>query len=342
MHILRNIDATVGKLVEDLQLIAKKAPRCKTWNGFEGFGFTGIVCDEKILIMIAADDEAKLTVNQLIKELCQYDTEQKVVLCEEYKWENFEKKDGHFFTYDEEDKTCCYERDWTDVRIPTEEQFAAYSKQEYVDLGLSVKWATRNLGASVPEEYGDYFAWGELKPKKEYAHSNYRFGHGVPFKKYQPATKVTVKHIFRANETKNVGDNKTMLDAEDDAAAVLLGGKWHMPTPKDFEELLNYCTWTWTKIHGITGYVVQSEKNGYKDRWIFLPACGFKIDKGPATDTRTGASYLTNAIEKDDPKFAITMGFPHTASEGEWNRETDPCQLGGSVRYSGHAIRPVI
>lgn len=342
MHILRNIDATAGQLVKDLQLIAEKAPRCKTWNGFEGFGFTGIVCDDKTLIIIAADDEAKLTVNQLIKELSQYEPAQKVVLCEEYKWENFEKKDGHFFTYDEENKTCCYEHDCTDVRVPTEEQFAAYSKQEYVDLGLSVKWATHNLGASVPEEYGDYFAWGELKPKKEYASGNYRFGHEVPFKKYQPATKVTVKHLFRANETKTIGDNKTVLDMEDDAAAMLLGGNWHTPTPKDFEELLNYCTWTWTRIHGITGYIVQSEKKGYEDSWIFLPACGFKIDKGEATNTQIGASYLTNAIEKADSKFAITMDFPHTASEGEWKRDMDYCEISSSVRYSGHAIRPVM
>lgn len=342
MHILRNIDATVGMLVEDLLLIAKKAPRCKQWNAMDDFGFTGIVRDDETLIMVADDDEAKLTVNQLIRELSQYDPAQKVVLCEEYKWENFAQKDGHFFTYDEDNKTCCYESICTDVRVPTDEQFAAYSKLEYVDLGLSVKWATRNLGASAPEEYGDYFAWGELKPKKEYSSSNYRFAKGVPYKKYQPATRVIVKHLFRANETKTIGDNKTVLDAEDDAAAAQLGGKWHMPTPKDFEELLNCCVWTWTRIHGITGYIVQSEKKGYKDRWIFLPACGFKIDKGPATDTQQGASYLTNAIEKDDPKFAITMGFPHTASEGEWNRDTNPCELGSSVRYSGHAIRPVM
>lgn len=342
MHILRNINATAGQLVEDLQLISEKAPRCKTWNGFEGFGFTGIVCDDKTLIIIAADDEAKLTVNQLIKELCQYKPEQKVVLCEEYKWENFEKKDGHFFTYDEEDKTCCYEHSHTDVRVPTDEQFAAYSKQEYIDLGLSVKWATCNLGASTPEEYGDYFAWGELKPKKEYANGNYRFGGGVPFKKYQSESKVVVKHLFRANETETVGDNKTVLDIEDDAAAVQLGGKWHIPTPEDFEELLNCCTWTWTRIHGITGYIVQSEKKGYKDRWIFLPTCGFKIDKKPATHTQIWASYLTNAIEKKNSQFAITMAFPHTASEGEWKRDTDPCEISSSVRYSGHAIRPVM
>lgn len=101
MHILGHIDATVGMLLEDLQLIAEKAPKCKTWNGCDGFGFTGIVRDDETLLMVAADDEAKLSVNQLIKELSQYEPAQKVVLCEEYMWENFEKKNGHFFTYNE-------------------------------------------------------------------------------------------------------------------------------------------------------------------------------------------------------------------------------------------------
>lgn len=342
MYILGKIDATVGELVEDLQLIAKKASRCKTWNGMDGFGFTGIIRKDETLIMIAADDEAKLTVYQLIQEFSQYDPALKVVICEEYKWENFVKQEDHFFTYDEENKCCCYERSYKDVRVPTEEQIVANSKQEYVDMGLSVKWATCNLGASAPEEYGDYFAWGELKPKKEYAKCNYRFGDNVPFKKYQPATKVIVKHFFRANETKTVGDNKTILDVEDDAAVALLGNKWRIPTPQEFEELLKCCTWTWTRIHNITGYVVQSKKPGYRDRWIFMPASGFKINKGEASETRVWASYLTNAIEEADPKFAITMRFPHTASEGEWKRDTDPCTICHSVRYSGDTIRPVM
>lgn len=342
MHILGHIDATVGMLLEDLQLIAEKAPKCKTWNGCDGFGFTGIVRDDETLLMVAADDEVKLSVNQLIKELSQYDPTQKVVLCEEYMWENFERKDGHFFTYDEKIKNCCYEHNCTDVRVPTEEQFAAYSKLEYVDLGLPVKWATCNLGASAPEEYGDYFAWGELKAKNNYTTGNYRFGSGVPFKKYQSDTKVVVKHLFRANDTKTVGDNKTVLDTEDDAAAVQLGGKWHIPTPRDFRQLIDCCTWTWTCIHGITGYIVQSEKKGYKDRWIFLPACGFKIDKGPATHTKIWASYRTNALEKGDSQLAITMDFPHTASDSFWKRDTTPCSISHSVRHSGRAIRPVM
>ena len=342
MHILVHIDATVGMLLEDLLLIAEKAPKCKTWNYCNGFGFTGIVRDDETLLMVAADDEAKLTVNQLIKELSQYDPAQKVVLTEEYMWENFEKQDGHYFTYDEKLKSCCYEHICTDVRVPTEEQFAAYSKLEYVDLGLPVKWATCNLGASAPEEYGDYFAWGELKPKNKYTTDNYRFGSGVPFKKYQSDTKVVVKHLFRANETKTVGDNKSVLDAEDDAAAVQLGGKWHIPTPRDFRQLIDCCTWTWTSIHDVTGYIVQSEKKGYKDRWIFLPACGFKIDKHPAVDTQSGASYLTASLKKGGSDFAITLQFPHTASAGFWRRDTDPCFISQSVRYSGHAIRPVM
>ena len=296
-------------LLEDLLLIAEKAPKCKTWNYCDGFGFTGIVRDDETLLMVAADDEAKLTVNQLIKELSQYDPAQKVVLTEEYMWENFEKQDGHYFTYDEKLKSCCYEHNCTDVRVPTEEQFAAYSKLKYVDLGLPVKWATCNLGASAPEEYGDYFAWGELKPKNKYTTDNYRFGSGVPFKKYQSDTKVVVKHLFRANETKTVGDNKSVLDAEDDAAAVQLGGKWHIPTKEQIKELMSNTESTWVSNYngsGVNGILLTSKSDNSKK--LFLPACGF-LGNGYSTYASCFVFLLSSSVFSFDDCYSTAFGF---------------------------------
>ena len=113
---------------------------------------------------------------------------------------------------------------------------------EYVDLGLSVKWATCNVGASKPEDYGDYFAWGETKPKKSYSSSNYSYT-----------------------------SNPTNLPLSADAARANWGGSWRMPTKAEQDELREQCTWTWTTQKGVKGYRVTSKKNG---KSIFLPAAG--------------------------------------------------------------------
>ena len=116
--------------------------------------------------------------------------------------------------------------------------------QRYVDLGLSVKWATCNVGASKPEQYGDYFAWGETKPKKYYSRSN---------------------HLY-----KNKSKPKTLPRAND-AAHANWGGTWRMPTWSEQYELREKCTWKWTTQNGVNGYKVTSKSNGNS---IFLPAAG--------------------------------------------------------------------
>ena len=97
---------------------------------------------------------------------------------------------------------------------------------EYVDLGLSVKWATCNVGATTPEGYGDYFAWGETKPKDYYAWSTY---------KYCDSSSLTLtKYCSKSYYGKDsFSDNKTILDSEDDAATVNWGGAWRMPTKEE-------------------------------------------------------------------------------------------------------------
>lgn len=139
----------------------------------------------------------------------------------------------------------------------------------YVDLGLSVKWAMCNVGAERPEEYGDYFAWGELEPKESYTWENYRFGVGeeLPFK-----SKLSK---YNTDRNRGVVDNKTTLDLVDDVANVRWGGSWRMPTLEEWTELRQNCTWTVDSIYGVKGLRATSNKPGKTDRSIFLPEADY-------------------------------------------------------------------
>lgn len=128
---------------------------------------------------------------------------------------------------------------------------------EYVDLGLpsGTMWATCNIGANSPEEYGDYFAWGETAPKESYNWSTYfdTEDDGNTFKKYY------------------ISSGLTELQPEDDAATANWGSGWQIPSLEQFIELKNYTTSEWTTVNGIKGRKITSEENGNS---IFLPAAG--------------------------------------------------------------------
>lgn len=139
---------------------------------------------------------------------------------------------------------------------------------EYVDLGLSVKWATCNVGATKPEEYGDYFAWAETEPKSSYGMTNLKYNSGNTidgwFSKY-----VT-------NSNYGIVDGKTTLELVDDAARANWGGSWRMPTRSEQDELRENCTWTKTTHNGVKGYEVTGKKPGYTSNSIFLPTGGYR------------------------------------------------------------------
>lgn len=135
--------------------------------------------------------------------------------------------------------------------------------KNYVDLGLSVKWATCNIGANSPEEYGEYFAWGETVSKDKYKWDNYKHCKG--------RWNLITKYYIDNKSVNSKGDNKTILDFEDDAARILWGDNWRMPTKEEQDELRTECDWTWTTRNGVYGYKVVSKKNGNS---IFLPAGG--------------------------------------------------------------------
>ena len=146
-----------------------------------------------------------------------------------------------------------------------------YTTPKYVEMGDGLKWATCNVGASKPEESGDYFAWGETKPfytkldpitwKEGRAYYGYEYNkHFIYDKEY-----TSIKY--------NGTDNKKVLEAADDAARAKYGGKWRTPTAEEWEALLNENNFTWTKEqkNGVEGFTVTSKVKGYQGNSIFLP-----------------------------------------------------------------------
>lgn len=135
---------------------------------------------------------------------------------------------------------------------------------DFVDLGLSVMWATCNVGASTPYEYGNYYAWGETAPKEYYDWSNYKWGNG--------ASEMSAKYFSFSPLGDYSSASKTLaLDAEDDAATANWGEDCRMPTYAELEELFNKCIWSWDA--GLKGYIVESKST---HKAIFLPAAGVR------------------------------------------------------------------
>ncbi len=143
---------------------------------------------------------------------------------------------------------------------------------DYVDLGLpsGKKWATKNIEASGPTEFGDYFAWGETKTKEEYNWDNYRFCKN----KKQDETDFHPLDFTKYVISKKIGkvDRRTVLRTRNDVATAKWGKKWRMPTRDEMHELLEGCVWTFTEdFEGmdIAGYVGTSKQNG---NTIFFPS----------------------------------------------------------------------
>ncbi len=157
------------------------------------------------------------------------------------------------------------------------EPVSDYNGHAYVDLGLSVKWATCNVGADSPEEYGDYFAWGETKSKLSYTEENYTYT-----------------------------DNPETLSSIRDVASVNMGGSWRMPTLKELKELIDKCTWKWTTLNGVEGYEVKSKKNSNA---IFLPAAGLLRDGSGLYGAGSIGFYWSSSLYTDSSDRAYSLYF---------------------------------
>lgn len=180
-----------------------------------------------------------------------------------------------------------------------------HNNHEYVDLGLSVKWATCNIGATSPEDYGDFFAWGETTIKSTYHWNTYKWCNG----NYDTPTK------YNNNSSYDIVDNKILLDKIDDAAASIWGGNWRMPTFNEYKELYNNCTWNWIIQNGVKGYKVTSKKNG---NCIFLPAAGnYHHISGRNSSShggvgRYGTYWLSSFSSQNNPNYADNIYFDST------------------------------
>ena len=166
---------------------------------------------------------------------------------------------------------------------------------EWVDLGLpsGTLWATTNVGASKPEEYGSYFAWGETKPKKSYSLNNYKWCRGS----LNRLTK------YCTDSSYGTVDGKKELELEDDAAYVNWGPEWRMPSKEQQDELRAECTWTWTERNGVYGYEVS--RNG---KSIFLPANGERYKK-KHNRVGTYGGYWSTTLDADGPSNSFDLTF---------------------------------
>ena len=205
---------------------------------------------------------------------------------------------------------------------------------EAIDLGLpsGLKWASFNLGASAPEEYGDYFAWGETEPyyssqdpltwkegkEAGYSWASYRWCMG----EYNTLTKYCSNSGYGYN---GFTDNKTVLDLEDDAAHVNLGGSWRMPTDAEWTELMQNCTWTRTTQNGVDGRLVTAS-NGNS---IFLPAAGGRYDTD-LYDAGSSGYYWSFSLDTGYPDYAWGVNFHPGSIYRSYDR-----------RCGGASVRPV-
>lgn len=199
----------------------------------------------------------------------------------------------------------------------------------YVDLGLpsGTLWATRNVGANKPEDYGDYFAWGETETKDIYWWRNYQWVEvdGTSHMTY-----------IKYNTKENLGpvDNKTELDPEDDAAFVNWGPEWRMPNWEQIHELLENCTWEWTQKNGVNGELVT----GPNGNSIFLPAAGIRLDYDLDYAGERG-SYWGRSLQILGTSVVITGNGDGFGFDSEFDPEN--YIQGGGSRCIGCSVRPV-
>ena len=199
----------------------------------------------------------------------------------------------------------------------------SYKGHDYVDLGLpsGTMWATCNVGADTPSEYGEYYAWGETAPKATYNWSTYKSSNGD----YNQLTKYCTQSDFGFND---FTDNLDALLPDDDAATAHWGEGWRTPTYENWVELLSKCSHTWTTRNGVNGCLFTG-RNGNS---IFLPAASSRYDDESRNAGDVGA-YWSRTLHKSAPDGA--KGFQFIIS-------FDDCDLYDDFgRASGRTVRAV-
>lgn len=233
-----------------------------------------------------------------------------------------------------------YKKDGGQIKIPYAnlDSIVTYSQQEEivqneviqghecVDLGLSVKWATCNVGADSPEDYGDYFAWGETSTKSEFNHDTYKW-YEYDDKNYK--SKYTK---YCTNSEYGKYDGKDVLTSSDDAATVRWGSKWRMPTKEEFEELDEKCTFTLSSPNGVLGCKVT----GPNGNSIFLPFTGY-IDDITSNERGTDGCYWGKSLDLTNKYNSTARYFNvYITNDNRGNGYSS-----NEFRYYGLTVRPV-
>ena len=182
---------------------------------------------------------------------------------------------------------------------------------KWIDLGLpsGLKWAECNVGATLPEESGDYFAWGETRPKSDYS----------------AVSSLTYKVPYESLLKNGIVDESGTLIKNHDAARTSWGGTWRMPTEEEFSELITSCKWTIASFNDVNGYLVT----GPNKKSIFLPAASFRQNMSLDNVGEFG-DYWSSSMIKDLSGVACSLGY---SSKSFGQRRY--------ARYAGRSVRPV-
>ena len=205
-------------------------------------------------------------------------------------------------------------------------RYDPYNGHEYVEIG-GLKWATMNIGASKPSDYGLYFAWGDTQGytaeqvgsgegQKYFGWEDYKYGNGTT----TPDTTGMTKY----NET----DGKTILEASDDAAVANWGGSWRMPTTAEFQALGAAVNTAWTQVNTVYGILCTDKTDSSKT--LFFPAAGF-CSNGSVKDVGKNGLYWSSSLNTKFSQYACGLSFRSIAY---WNY--------GDGRFFGFAVRPVV
>jgi hypothetical protein len=183
-------------------------------------------------------------------------------------------------------------------------QWVSFSEDthEAVDLGLSVKWASCNVGGNAPQDYGNYYSWGETSTKSDYSENRYSY--------------------YSKGQYQYIGTN--ICGTRYDVARQLWGGNWRLPTRAEVKELATLCTWKAEELEGVAGYRVTAP-NG---RSIFLPSAGYQSEK-TNQEQGTGGFYWTGTLDTAMPSAAYNINF--RGYDAEWS----------ASRAYGFSVRPV-
>lgn len=194
-----------------------------------------------------------------------------------------------------------------------------------VDLGLpsGLLWTTCNIGALNPQDYGDYYAWGEIETKDDYSYDTYKYGTAD-----NAYTKYCIHSLFAINSNADFTDGLTVLEASDDVATEKLGSDYRMPTLDECAELIDNTYNEWTDNYnstGVAGRIFYKKKDGdgytTADTHIFLPAAGIRLDSD-LQDAGSDGSYWSSSLNLYSPwcGHCIGLGSDHLFADGSATR----------------------